>query len=354
MRTPQDVATSRLIPVLVITCFFGGSDFVVTRMALDTLPPFLFAGARCGLAGLLVCGWLLARGGTLPTARQAVNALVVSLFLIVGGNGLRTFGQTMTGAGVSAIIMAMGPLFLTLLGVLSGMERKPSPRVWGYLGGGFAGIALILLPKYGAAPVGGGHALVGALIVLAACLFWAVGSLFSRRGVVHPDCLMAAGLHLLMAAPVLLLMSGLLGEWRGFHPSALPWMSYALLAYMVVSFASYFGFIWLLRHATFAVASSCVYFNPVIALLLSWLFLGEKLGATTVAGCALVVSMLVLLLRHKNLPESFPEEAEETKNLIVKAELGLCETRALAHPVPATPHGCPSRVAPAPETVRSP
>ncbi|EIQ00594.1 DMT(drug/metabolite transporter) superfamily permease [Opitutaceae bacterium TAV1] len=297
----QNNATSvRLYSVLFLSCFFGGTDFVVTRLALNTVPPFLFSGVRWGISGLLVCGWLLARGVPFPTARQIRNAFLVSLFLVVGGNGLRTFGQTLTGAGVSSVIMAMGPLFLMFFGVLSGMERKPSLRVWGYLFGGVVGIALVILPRAGA--VAAGANMLGASAVLMACLCWASGSLLSRRSSSHPSRLMAAGLQMLLAGPMLLVVSGASGEWRGFEPAALPWTSYALLVYMVVSVTSYLGFVWLLGNAPAAMAASCAYINPVIAMTLSCLVLGERFGPATLLGCTLVLTMLVLLLRHKNPP----------------------------------------------------
>ncbi|MDR1284194.1 MAG: EamA family transporter [Opitutaceae bacterium] len=307
MRSQNKVTSARLYAVLGLSCFFGGSDFVITRLALNTVPPFLFSGVRWGIAGLLACGWLLARGVALPSARQLRNALLVSFFLIVGGNGLRTFGQTLTGAGVSSVIMAMGPLFLILFGVLIGMEPRPPARVWGYLVGGVIGIALVILPRSDGAATGGGsgaaHTLSGAMAVLAACLCWAFGSMLSRRGSSHPSRLMAAGLQMLLSGPMLLVVSVALGEWEGFHPAALPWTSYALLAWMVLSVTSYLAFIWLLGNAPAAMGASCAYINPVVAITLSCLILGERFGPLTLAGCVLVLAMLVLLLRHRNPPE---------------------------------------------------
>ncbi len=300
MRIQNNVTQGRLYFILFLSCFFGGSDFVVTRLALNTVPPFLFSGVRWGISGLLVCGWLLACGVPFPTARQIRNAFFVSLFLVVGGNGLRTFGQTLTGAGISSVIMAMGPLFLMLLGVFTGMERRPSLRVWGYLLGGVVGIALVILPRSGA--VAAGANMIGTSAVLMACLCWAFGSLLSRRASSHPSRLMAAGLQMLIAGPMLLVVSRASGEWRGFEPAALPWTSYALLAYMVVSVTSYLGFVWLLGNAPAAMAASCAYINPVIAMTLSCLVLGERFGLLTLAGCGLVLTMLVLLLRHRNEP----------------------------------------------------
>ncbi len=292
-----DAHAVRVAIALSITCFFCGTDFIVTKLLMATLPPFLYAGMRWMICGLLVFVYLYRRGVPLPTARQARNALLVAVFLIVGGNGIRVLGQTMAAAGITSVVMATGPILLMLLAILCKMERLPHWRIWLYMIGGVAGIILIILPR--AEQGSSNTSLAGVLVVLAACLCWAVGALLSRHASSHPNRMMAASLHMLLASPVLLLISWLSGEWKAFDFYLLPWTTYAWFAYMVISLSSYTSLVWLLGHTSAEVATSYAYVSPVIALALSCLFLGERLTLPGFAGCILVLTMVSLLMRSK-------------------------------------------------------
>jgi len=193
--------------------------------------------------------------------------------------------------------MATGPLILLVMSVLFGMERLPERRIWLFMLGGFLGIVLILLPRH--VNETADTSVMGILVVLGACLLWAIGSLLSRRHSSHPNRFMAASLHMLLASPVLLLISCLSGEWVGFEVSTLPWTTYAYFFYMVLGLCSYLSFIWLLGHTSSEVAASYAYISPVLALAISCFFMGERLSILGLFGCVLVLTMVALLMHRR-------------------------------------------------------
>jgi drug/metabolite transporter (DMT)-like permease len=198
-------------------------------------------------------------------------------------------------SGQTALIIASVPLWMTLLPWLGGRARMPHPAA-------LAGIALGLLGV--ATLVGGGATagrttttaaaalLAGRIGLLVASFSWAVGSLWSRRLPIPAEPALATALQMLTASPILALAALARGEWGRFHPAAVAPAAWIALAYLVVfgSLAGFGSYVFLLKHASPARASTYAFVNPLVAVVLGSVVAGETVSPRTGVAALLIVT----------------------------------------------------------------
>jgi drug/metabolite transporter (DMT)-like permease len=295
MSGVQPAARWRVVASLGIVYVIWGSTYLAIRFADETLPPILMAATRFLVAGTLLYVWLRARGAPRPTRRQWGAALVVGALLLLGGNGGVVWAEQYVASGVVALLVATVPLWMTVFDWLRPGGIRPSMAVVAGLVCGFGGVALLISPT---SVAGGGRINLGAaVVVLVAAMCWAAGSLYSRSGKLPEAALMGTAIEMLAGGGLMLVLGTLLGEWSTLHIQAISARSLLGLAYLVVfgSLIAYSAYIWMLRHTTTAVASTYAYVNPVVAVLLGWLFDGEALSARTLLAAAVIVAGVVII-----------------------------------------------------------
>jgi drug/metabolite transporter (DMT)-like permease len=278
-----------------------GSTYLSIRIGLETLPPFLMAGARFFTAGLLLYGWRRARGAARPAASHWRAAALVGLGLLVGGNGLVTWAELTVPSGVAALMVATVPLWMALLQGATDRTFRPGPSAWAGVLLGFAGIAVL---SGAGAPAGGRLDPRGVAVLLAASVCWASASLYSRRAALPGDTLLSVGMQMLSGGAGLLLAGFLRGErvvWSAVSARSAWALAYLILLGAVVGFTCY---AWLLRNAPPVAVSSYAYVNPVVALFLGWAFAGEPLTPRVAAAAAAVVAAVVLMSLPRR-PDTF-------------------------------------------------
>jgi drug/metabolite transporter (DMT)-like permease len=285
----RDLPTHRTLFIglaLFAVYVIWGSTYLVMRIALDTLPPFLMSGLRFAIAGGLLMAFLWSRGAALPSPKQWAASALVGTLLLVLGNALVAVAERSIGTGVAATIVATMPLWMTGIGAFWG-ERVSRIELLG-LALGFAGVAV--LNRTGDLSF---HS-VDALALVIAPVAWALGSVWSRRLPLPPK-LMATAAEMLCGGAILLCLAWL----RGDRPSApLTAASVGALAYLITmgSLVAFSAFNYLLRTVRPTLASSYAYVNPIIALgLATWLnhepLTGHKLIACGLTALGLVLSM---------------------------------------------------------------
>ncbi|WP_437586431.1 drug/metabolite exporter YedA [Sorangium sp. So ce1000] len=290
---------SWLVLLSLLTLYvIWGSTYLAVSVALETLPPFLLAGARFTTAGALLYGGLRLRGAPRPTPRQWGAAARVGVLLLVFGNGLVVIAQQWVSSGVAAVVVSTMPLWLALFTAARGRGTGGAParapevsrREWIGLLVGFAGAALLHL----GGDLHAAHA--GALLILLAPVSWALGSLYSRS-LPLPEGPMAVATEMLSAGAVMLGMSALSGEHLAAAPSP---RSLLALAYLAVfgSIVALSAYTYLLRNTRPAIATSYAYVNPIVAIALGVLLGGERASATTWAAAAIVGAGVVIVSRR--------------------------------------------------------
>lgn len=265
-----------------------GSTYLGIEVAMRTLPPLLMLSVRFLVAGAVL--WLLVGRGQRPTLRHWRAAAVIGAALLLFGNGGVALAQETIDTGTVALIVGSVPLWLALLDRVF-LGQRLAPAAVAGLVVGFGGVAFL------AGGVGGGS-LGGAALVLVASLAWAAGSLYARRAAAPRRPLTGAALQML-AGGVLLGLAGLArGEAGQVDPAAVSGESVAALVYLI-AFGSLVGFsayAWLLRNAPMSLVGTYAYVNPVVAVALGTLLLGEPLDAWVLLGGGAILAAVILIV----------------------------------------------------------
>jgi drug/metabolite transporter (DMT)-like permease len=281
-----------------------GSTFLGIRVAVRHLPPATMAGARFLVAGALLYPFAVRSGGATlratdrPTPRRWGAAAVVGVLLLGVGNGGVTFAEQHLESGTAALLAASIPLWMILLGAAVNRRRPQRAHLLG-VAVGLAGIVL-LTGTPGGSP-GGSIALA-----LTAAAGWGLGSVLAERLALPRRATLAAAMELLAGGLALLVVGGLRGEWPAVDLSAVPVSGWLAVAWLVVpgSILAYTAYGYALSHLPIGVVSTYAFVNPVVAVLLGALILGERLRAAELAGSALIVVAIMLTLRGRRAPAS--------------------------------------------------
>jgi len=284
-----------------------GSTYLAILFAIQSIPPFLMAGARFLLAGLIMFAIARTQGPLRSTSAEWRTALVVGACLLLGGNGGVTLSEKFIESGLASLIVATVPIYITLLGWLSGMTPRPTPIVWVGLAGGFSGVAILLGPALRLSA--GDHPAIGMSILLLSSFIWSAGSLYSRT-VKHAASPFLGAAQQMFCGGLLLMLVGLFaGESKTFHPGNITTLSLGAFAYLVLigAIVGYTAYFWLLRHCDPAKVATYAYVNPIVAVLLGASFAHETVTLRTLLAAALIIGSVALIitiqqLKAKTLP----------------------------------------------------
>jgi drug/metabolite transporter (DMT)-like permease len=280
-----------------------GSTYLAIRVAVETIPPFLGAGVRFIVAGLIVAAYLALRGRWVLAGlnlRQAVSAGLVGALLLLGGNGLLMVAERSVPSGLAALFIGAVPLWIVALRAADG-QRLSRTTVLSVLVG-FAGVSLLIVPRM----EGGLATLSGPLLLLAASVSWATGSFSSQRLPLPRDPLVSTSLQMTLGGLALTAVGLVLGEAGRLDPSTISGPSMLALAYLVVfgSLVGFSAYTWLLHHAPLSTVATYAYVNPVIAVILGWAILAEEITPTIVVGAAVILSSVAFVVRRETLSRS--------------------------------------------------
>ncbi|MBI4719371.1 MAG: EamA family transporter [Planctomycetes bacterium] len=291
------------VPLAGVLAAFGvvyvvwGSTYLAIRYAVETVPPFLAAGVRFLVAGLLFYPFVRRRERAPLKLRNWVAAGLAGCLMLVGGNGLVCWSEQYVASGLAALLVATVPLWFVLLEWLVFGGGRPNRAVLAGVAVGLFGVFWLIGPGN----VGGARAdLRGAVALVFACLFWSVGSLYARRAPVPQSTPLTTAIEMLAAGVVLTLISGVLGEW-----SRVEWQRITLRSVLSLAYLSLFGSIlaftcygWLLRVSTPARVATYAYVNPVIAVFLGTIFAAEPLTPRVLLAAAIIVTAVAIITTY--------------------------------------------------------
>ncbi len=270
-----------------------GSTFIALAIVVRDLPPFLAMSLRHLVAGSALLLFALPHGDRAgdPIGRRQIGAaLVFGGLLFVTGHGALAWAQQTVPAGVAALLVGTIPIWMALFDRVA-FGRRLAAGAYVGIAIGFAGLAFLFDP-FGEGSVDR----LGAFVIVASAMCWAVGSLYSRGAPLPRRPLVSAGLASLCGGILLAgysLVSGEIGE--------AVWTTNAVLglAYLVVagSFVGFTAYVWLLRAAPTSLVSTYAYVNPIVAVALGWLILDEDVTAQMVAAGAAVLVSVAMILR---------------------------------------------------------
>ncbi len=272
-----------------------GSTYLAIRFAIETLPPLLMAAVRFLIAGAVLYAWVRARGTPAPRRDEWLATTIVGGLLLLGGNGAVVWAEQRVPSGVTALLVALVPLWMVLLEWRGRGGARPDAGTVAGLALGLGGLLLLVGPEQ---VLGGGHIdHAGAVVLALGTLSWAAGSLYSRHAHLPAAPMLATAMEMLCGGALLLVAAGVRGEFAQADLGAISLRSALSFAYLVVfgSLVAFTAYIWLLRATTPARASTYAYVNPVVAMLLGWALAGEPLSPRTLLAAAVIVTAVVLI-----------------------------------------------------------
>ena len=284
----------------VIFCFVAiyivwGSTYLAIRYAVETIPPLFTAGTRHLVAGSVLLAWCLLKG-LRPTAAQIRASVVIGFFFFLVGHGSLHWAETRVPSGLASLLIAIEPIFVFLLTAAANRRWKMNlPLLTGALLG-LGGVALLMGRSVLASAPG---MFTGAVVVLVGAFSWSVGIIYSRRSHLSGSPLLLSALSLLAGSGMLLAAGSIAGEGRGFSLHQVTARSWWALAYLIVfgSIVTFTAYNWLLEHYSPTLVATHTYINPIVAVLLGWLFAGEAITLNLLLAAGLVIVAVILVDR---------------------------------------------------------
>lgn len=297
-------ASSAMIwSALAIVYVVWGSTYLGIRVVVEAeMPPMLSMAGRFLVAGTLLAlilglksGWRRLR----ITRREAFGAAVVGLLLLAFGNGAVAIAEQTVPSGLAALLVAATPLWLMALRVGSG--ERPRALTWVGVLIGFAGVAVLALS--------GGDTTAKPLsiaLIVVGTISWATGSRFSPRLGLPKDPLVTALYEMLFGGTAMILLGVIRGEPGRLHLDRIHGSGWIALAYLVVfgSLLAYSAYSFLLANAPISLIGTYAYVNPAVAVLLGWLILNEPLTWRLLAGGAVIISGVALVVTAERRPRA--------------------------------------------------
>ncbi len=287
-----------VIAALVAVYLIWGSTYLAIRYAVQTIPPFLMASARFLAAGLALYAWARARGAPNPKPTHWRSATVIGGLMLLGGNGGVVWSEQRVPSGIAALMVATVPLWMVVLEWIRCRRIEARPIVLAALVLGLLGIALLVDPA--ASP---GHLdWIGAAVLVAASLSWALGSISSRVLPLPLSSLLSTAMEMIVGGALLALAGLATGESARLQLSAISPASAWALAYLAVfgSLVAFTAYAWLLRVASLATVSTYAYVNPVVAVVLGWAIAGEPLTGRTLLAASVIVTAVALIITNQS------------------------------------------------------
>jgi drug/metabolite transporter (DMT)-like permease len=280
-----------------------GSTYLGIRFAIETMPPFLMAGARFLLAGMIMYAIAWSQGIVKWSWANWRTSSIIGACLLLGGNGGVTISEEYIDSGLAAVIVAIVPIYIVVLGWATRMAPRPTAVVWLGLVGGFVGVGILLGPSLRFSSNDAHRPAIGMSILLVSSFLWSAGSLYSRAAKHAAPPFLTAAQQMICGGLLLLLAGALTGEMRRFHPGSMSMLSMASFAYLVIigAVVGYTAYIWLLRHCDPAKVATYAYVNPIVAVLLGAGFAGETLTMRTLVAAALIIGSVAMVITTQQL-----------------------------------------------------
>ncbi len=275
--------------------FIWGSTYLAILFAIETMPPFLMAGARFLVAGLLLYGFCRLRGAERPTASHWRSATITGFLLLVAGNGAVVWAELRISSGLAALLVSTVPFWMVLFDWAHPQGKRPTIATALGLLLGFLGIGLLIGPSD--LGTGGPIDRMGCLAVLFGAMSWAAGSLLSRTKKQPSSPLLSTALRMICGGVSLLALGFGLGEASEVNLSTITLRSWFALAYLTTfgSIVAFSCYIWLLRVTTPAKVGTYAYVNPVVAVFLGWALASEEV-TSRIFWAAMIIVFAVMLI----------------------------------------------------------
>lgn len=285
---------SKAIFALTLVCFLWGTTWLASKQGVKHMPALQLAGIRQFIAGSIYVLFFLIKGMKLPGKKDWIPILVLSFLNFAMSNGLSTWAMQYISAGLGAIMGAIFPIWLVVIGLFSMKEKIPAKAVIGLILG-FGGVCIIFYEHLH--DFFNADFRLGILLSLIATWTWAFGTLYTKKEAVRFNPYFSLGLQMLISGISLIIFTRATGN--AIALTQIPWQSWTAIFYLVIfgSLIAFIAYLYALQNLPTGQASIYAYINPVVAVLCGWLMFNEKL--TIFIGLGGLVALLGVFLVNK-------------------------------------------------------
>lgn len=299
---PATAAVHKTAPLWLVVAAFAtvyiiwGSTYLGIRYAVQSIPPFLMAGARHLTAGVMLFAFARLRGAAAPSWVHWRDATIAGTLMLVIGNGGVTWAEQRIPSSTAALLVALTPLWMVLLDWLRPGGIRPRALVAAGLVFGIAGVALLARGHGEQHAAGYGWSIAA---VMAASIGWAMGSVFSRGARKPTSPFLGVAMQMIIGGAILFGLAETQGEFKQFHFAQVTTVSFSSLLYLTIagSLVAYTAYIWLLNVITPARVATYAYVNPLIAVLLGCTLGREVLSHELFVAGGLIIVAVALIVR---------------------------------------------------------
>ena len=278
---------------LAAVCVIWGTTYLALRIAVLHFPPFLFTALRQTTAGLILLGFMFTLGKTkLPPKEHIFRQAIGGFFMLTLGNGLVAWAEMHIPSGVAAIICSLMPVMVILINLFSSKDEKPTLPI----------IVGVVLGLVGIIMIFGEHIseftkteyMIGIALTFAAVISWAGGSIWIKKKNTDTNPFVNAGLQMFFGGFWCYPLSFIFDDL-----SSVSWSTEAVysLIYLIIfgSIIAYASYSYALRKLPMTIVSLYAYVNPLVAIILGWLVLDEKLNLNILAAFILTVAGIYIV-----------------------------------------------------------
>lgn len=279
--------------ILIILAFITiyvvwGSTYLANEFGIDFIPPWLMAGSRFTLAGLILMAFARLYQWEKPTLAHWKSSLILGTLFMTIGVGFTVWAQQFVDSGFTCLLIGMNPLLVMLL-VWGIYNKRPNRK-------GLLGVALGLVGMYllvnQVQIVSDSKAILGTVTILACATCWAYAMVTLSKFNLPNSKMQSAGMQMFCGGVLLLLISLFNKDYQTFDVGAVPWQSWLAVAYLIFfgSIAAFTAFNYLLSKVSPEQVSTSAYVNPVIAVFLGWSLRDELLTEQTMLASAVMLT----------------------------------------------------------------
>lgn len=298
---------AKAIFCLTLVCLLWGTTWIASKEGVRHMPPLQMAGMRQLLGGICYVLFFTVKGERWPQGKEWKSIFILSFLNFLIANGLSTWGVKYISAGLGAIIGAIFPLWIVVIGLFSARMKIPNKAIIGLLLG-FGGVCVIFyehLQDFLKADFQ-----LGILLSLVATWGWAFGTIYTKKHAAKFNPYFGIGLQMVIAGIAMTSIAHATGQTIPL--ATVPWQSWISIAYLVVfgSIISFIAYLYALQNLSTEQASLYAYINPMVAVLLGWLIFAEPLTMFIAIGGLVTLLGVYLVNKAYKVPAATMPEAE--------------------------------------------
>jgi drug/metabolite transporter (DMT)-like permease len=285
---------AKAVFALLLVCFFWGTTWLASKEGVSHMPALQLAGIRQFFGGMCYVVFFMFKGAKFPKGKEWRSILILSFLNFALSNGLSTWGVKYISAGLGSIIGAIFPLWLVVIGLITSKSELDSKTIGGLLLG-FTGICVIFYEHLD--DFLNAEFRFGIFLSLASTWSWAFGTLYTKKHAARFNPYFGLGLQMVISGISLFAASHLTNS--AIAVSAIPWQSWAAIAYLVIfgSVIAFIAYLFALQNLPTEQVSIYAYINPIVAVLFGWMIFGEILTPFIIAGVLITLYGVYLVNR---------------------------------------------------------